>query len=154
MIVGRGLILRKNHAVMKKLIFLFALMYAFVGCKKSSNEEVVPNISGVYAITTLYNMQGETLKFPTLSADGKVEITSEIEITKIDNYQINILRKGIAYGTPYTDPLGLFDIRRDGNEYVVYKDGLYIGSLSNNEVYLNFAGKSKNHMISSIRASR
>ena len=139
---------------MKKFALVFAIFSVFLGCQKPSNEEVAPNITGAYVINTLYNMEGETLTFPKLSADGKVEITSEVEITKVDNYQISILRKGIAYGSAYTDPLGLFDIRKDGGEYVVYKDGLYIGSLSGKEVYLNFAGKSKNTMIASIRANR
>ncbi|RYC66631.1 hypothetical protein [Spirosoma sordidisoli] len=139
---------------MKTITLLFLLLCSLVSCQKSSNENIVPDIAGVYSITTLRNMENEVLNFPTLSTDGKAVITSEIEITKIDNYQINILRKGIAYGTSYTDPLGLFDIRKDGSEYVVYKDGLYIGSLNGSKVYLNFAGKSKNTMISSILADR
>jgi hypothetical protein len=154
MLKSKHLILQENGMGMKKFALLVALFSVLLGCQKPSNEEVAPTISGAYTINTLHNMEGEILKFPKLSADGKVEITSEVEITKIDNSQISILRKGIAYGTPYTDPLGLFDIRKDGGEYVVYKDGLFIGSLSSNEVNLNFAGKSQNTMISSIRAKR
>lgn len=139
---------------MKNVYIIIALFAMLVGCKNSSDEEVVPNISGVYTIHTLHNMEGEVLKFPELAADGKVQITSEIEITRVDDRLISILRKGIAFGTPYTDPLGLFEIRKDQENYAVYKDGLYIGTLGSKEVFLNFAGKSQNTMISSIRANR
>jgi hypothetical protein len=139
---------------MKKTALFLIIMVTFFACQKDTDDVVLPEIAGTYQITTLYNMQGEILKFPTLASDGKVAITSELEITKIDEYQINILRKGVATGTPYTDPLGLFDIRKGEGEYIVYKDGLYIGSINGSKLYLNFAGKSRNTMIASIRASK
>ncbi|GAB3643715.1 hypothetical protein GCM10027423_43520 [Spirosoma arcticum] len=114
----------------------------------------MPDIAGVYQINTLQNQQGETLTFPTLASDGRVTITSELEITKVDEFQINIIRRGVATGTPYTDPLGLFDIRKGEGEYIVYKDGLYIGSINSSKLYLNFAGRSRNTMIATIRASK
>ncbi len=139
---------------MRKLVLFFVLLNTFFACKKDTDEVVMPDITGVYQITTLHNMEGEVLTFPTLASDGKVRITSELEITKIDEYQINIVRRGVATGTPYTDPLGLFDIRKDEGEYIVYKDGLYIGSINGSKLYLNFAGRSRNTMIASIRASK
>lgn len=139
---------------MKNIYIIIALFAALVGCQNSSDEEVAPNILGVYTIHTLHNMEGEVLQFPELAGDGKVQITSEIEITRLDDRLISILRKGIAFGTPYTDPLGLFEIHQEGRIYAVYKDGLYIGTLGSKEVFLNFAGKSQNTMISSIRANR
>lgn len=138
---------------MKNLLVFFVLLSTFFACKKST-DEVVPDIAGVYQINTLQNQQGETLTFPTLSSDGKVTITSELEITKIDEFQINVVRRGVAFGAPYTDPLGLFDIRKSEGEYIVYKDGLYIGTLNGSKLYLNFAGKSRNTMIATIRASK
>ena len=114
----------------------------------------MPDIAGIYQITTLRNMEGEVLTFPALASDGKVTITSELNITKIDEYQIDILRRGVATGTPYTDPLGLFDIRKGEGEYIVYKDGLYVGSINGSKLYLNFAGRSRNTMITTIRASK
>ena len=139
---------------MRKTALLLIIITTFFACKKDADEIMLPEISGVYQITTLYNMEGETLNFPELGDDGKVAITSELEITKVDEYQINILRKGVAMGTPYTDPLGLFDIRKGEGEYIIYKEGLYIGSINSNKLYLNFAGKSRNTMIASIRASK
>jgi hypothetical protein len=35
--------------------------------KKDADEVVLPEISGVYQITTLDNMEGETLNFPQLA---------------------------------------------------------------------------------------
>ncbi|QIP16519.1 hypothetical protein G8759_29665 [Spirosoma aureum] len=84
----------------------------------------------------------------------QVACLSEVEITQLEEYQISILRKGTAWGMPYMDPLGLFDIRQEGSEYIVYKDGLYVGSINASKLYLNFAGKSKNAMIASIRTFR
>jgi hypothetical protein len=139
---------------MRKTALLLLILTTFFACKKDADEIILPEISGVYQITTLYNMEGETLNFPQLGDDGKVAITSELEITKVDEYQINILRKGVAMGIPYTDPLGLFDIRKGEGEYIVYMEGLYIGSINGNKLYLNFAGKSRNTMIASIRASK
>jgi hypothetical protein len=139
---------------MRKTALLLVILTTFFACKKDADEIILPEISGVYQITTLYNMEGETLNFPELGDDGKVAITSELEITKVDEYQINILRKGVAMGIPYNDPLGLFDIRKGEGEYIVYKEGLYIGSINGNKLYLNFAGKSRNTMIASIRASK
>ncbi|WP_031529189.1 hypothetical protein [Dyadobacter crusticola] len=138
---------------MRKTVLLLVIWSTFFACQKDADEVVLPDISGIYQITTLDNIEGETLNFPQLM-DGKVAITSELEITKVDEYQISILRKGIALGTPYTDPLGLFDIRKGEGEYIVYKDGLYIGSINGNKLYLNFAGKSRNTHIASIRASK
>ncbi|QRR01384.1 hypothetical protein [Dyadobacter sandarakinus] len=139
---------------MKKTALFLVILAAFFACRKDADEVMLPEIAGVYQITTLHNMQGETLSFPVLTPDGKVDITSALDITKMDEYQISILRKGTAGGTPYTDPLGLFDIRKGEGEYIVYQDGLYIGSINGSKLYLNFAGKSRNTMISSIRASR
>lgn len=139
---------------MKRTVLFLFVCIAFLACKKSDKEVMLPEISGVYQITTLHNMEGETLTFPELNPDGKVAITSELEITKIDDYQINILRKGVAFGVPYTDPLGLFDIQKGEGEYVVFQDSLFIGSINGSKVYLNFAGKSRNHMIASVRASK
>ena len=139
---------------MRKTALFLTILTTFFACQKDADKIVLPEISGVYQINTIYNMEGETLNFPTLTPDGKVDITSELEITKIDEYQINILRKGAASGMPYTDPLGLFDIRKGEGEYIVYNDGLYIGSINGSELYLNFAGKSRNTMIASIRASK
>lgn len=139
---------------MKKLILFLALLTTFFACKKRTDEVVMPDIAGVYQITTLHNMEGEILTFPARASDGRVTITSELAITKVDEYQINIIRKGVATGTPYTDPLGLFDIRKGEGEYIVYKDGLYIGSINGSKLYLNFSGRSRNTMIASVRASR
>lgn len=139
---------------MRKLTLFFILLNIFFACKKDTDLVVIPDISGVYQITTLNNMQGEVLNFPTRASDGKILITSEVEITKVDEYQINIVRRGVATGTPYTDPLGSYDIRKGEGEYIVYKDGLYIGSINGSKLYLNFAGKSRNTMIATIRASK
>lgn len=139
---------------MKKLVLLFVLLNTFFACQKSADEVVMPDVSGVYQITTLHNMEGEVLTFPTLASDGKVTITSELNITKIDEYQVNVVRRGVAFGTPYMDPLGLFDIRKGEGEYIVYKDGLYIGTINGSKLYLNFAGRSRNTMIATIRASK
>ncbi|MCF2443928.1 hypothetical protein L0657_08180 [Dyadobacter sp. CY345] len=139
---------------MRLTALFLAILTTLFACQKDADEIVLPEISGVYQITTLDNMEGEKLIFPELGVDGKVAITSELEITKVDEYQISILRKGVAMGTPYTDPLGLFDIRKGEGEYIVYKDGLYIGSVNGSKLYLNFAGKSRNTMIASIRASK
>jgi len=133
---------------------LFLVWITLFACQKDADKIVLPEITGVYQITTLYNMEGEILNFPTLTSDGKINITSELEITKIDEFQINILRKGVAFETPYTDPLGIFDIRKGEGEYIVYQNGLYIGSINDSKLYLNFAGKSKNTMIATIRASK
>jgi len=139
---------------MKKAALFLIILTTFLSCRKDANETVLPEINGIYTISSLYNMEGETLNFPELDLNGKIAITSELEITKVDEYQINILRKGVAMGTPYTDPLGVFDIRIGEGDYIVYKDGLYIGSINSSKLYLNFAGKSRNTMIASIRASR
>lgn len=140
--------------MMKKVIMLSALCAALMGCKKSSVEGAAPDIAGVYTISTLQNRNGEVLTFPARSPEGKVLLTSEVEITKVDDYQISILRKGTGYGTPYTEPLGLFEIRRDGQKYVVYQNGQYAGSVGRQEAYFYFDGKSKNTMIVSLRANR
>lgn len=139
---------------MKKGVLLFALCAVLVSCEKSSEVDAAPDIAGVYTISTLQNRNGEVLTFPERSAQGQVLITSEVEITKVDDYQISILRKGIGYGAPYTDPLGVFEIRRDGKEYVVYQNNLYVGSVGRQEAYFYFDGKSKNTMIVSLRAHR
>lgn len=138
---------------MKNTALFVAILTTLFACRNDADESVLPEISGIYQITTLYNMEGETLNFPEL-VDGKVAITSELEITKVDEYEISILRKGVALGTPYTDPLGLFDIQKAEGEYIVYNDGLYIGRINGKKLYLNFAGKSRNTMIASIRASK
>ncbi|QNE40863.1 hypothetical protein F1C16_15485 [Hymenobacter sp. NBH84] len=144
----------KKVQMMKNGIVLFMLCAALAGCKKSSEEDVAPDIAGVYAISTLENQNGETLTFPKRSADGQVLITSEVEIIKMDDYQIKVLRKGIGYGKPYTDPLGFFEIRRDDKGYMVYQNDLYVGSVRSREVYFHFDGKSNNTMIVSLRAQR
>jgi hypothetical protein len=138
---------------MKNATLLIVILMTFIGCQ-DENKTMLPDISGIYQINTLHNMEGETLSYPLLDKDGKVSITSELEIIYIDEYQINIVRKGTAGVTPYTDPLGLFDIRIGEGEYIVYQDGLYIGSINGSKLYLNFAGKSKNSMIASVRASK
>jgi len=139
---------------MKNTTLFLIILITFLACKKDDDESVLPEIAGVYQITTLNNIEGETLIFPKLGTDGKVAITSELEITKLDDYQINVQRKGIAYSIPYTEPIGLFDIRKSEGEYIVYLDGLYIGSIDGSKLYLNFAGKSKNSMIKTIRANK
>jgi hypothetical protein len=138
---------------MKSLLFVFVVLVTSVSCRKDQ-DQITPNITGIYQINSLYNMNGETLTYPTLASDGKVAITSELEITKIDEYEINITRKGVAQGTPYTDPLGRFDIQQNGSQYTIYKNGLFSGNIDSDKVYLSLAGRSNNTMISSIRASR
>lgn len=139
---------------MRRTNILLVIFFTFFSCKKDADEVALPAIDGIYQITILHNMEGEVLHYPLLTEDGRVDITSQLEVTKIDDYQINIIRKGVAGGMPYTDPLGMFDIRKGEGEYVVYNSGLYIGSINGNKAYLNFAGKSKNTMIASIRASK
>lgn len=139
---------------MKTTILFLAIFVTFFSCKKDADELTLPAIEGIYQITILHNMEGEVLNYPLLTKDGKVNITSELEVTKIDDYQINLIRKGVAGGIPYTDPLGIFDIRKGEGEYIVYNSGLYIGSINGNKLYLNFSGKSRNTMIASIRATK